>query len=318
MLIHSGRDMEFLFHSGDTDYLLVSFGEIAYLADGKNFWGKPMVERRRVNAIGVSARSPNWFPRADVEEFAARHRDLLDRFKGRIVTVGHSMGGYAAIKHSRLLGASTVVVTAPQYTIDRAAIPNDTRQPIPYFRPELHTGMHPKPDEMSGEIYIFCDLQHSGRPQFDAYASLRLPNIHIVNVPSVGHEVSRVFARDDGFLDLVGLCRAGDRAAINRFVRKHRKPLPLRTATVALRAAKRRPDLALRIYDLHKKRFGPIYIAMLSKALTASRPAAADALLLDALALKPDLAGTSFVSSLLASRGRSTEAMALENIIPPV
>lgn len=318
MLIHSGRDMEFFLNSGDTDYLLVMFGEIAYLANGTNYWGKPTIERRRVNAIGIAARTPNWFPRADLDAFVTKHRALLDRFRGRIVLAGHSMGGYGAIKYSGLFGASAVVATVPQYTLDRSILPNDKRPRIPYFNPELHKDMQPTPQELSGDIFIFCDMQHSGRPQFDAYAAMNLPRIRIFNVPSFGHEVANVFAKNDGFIDLVDLCRAGDEAEIRRFVRERRRHLPLRGITLALRAANRRPDLAMRLYRRHEDRFPPIYMAMLAKAIAETRPAGSDELMREALARKPDVAAYPAVSNFLASKGRAGEAQSLVDIIPPV
>lgn len=318
MLIHAGKDMEFFRHEGASDYLLVAFGEIAYLADGKNYWCKPMIERRRVNAIGIAARTPNWFPRSDLDTFVATHRDLLDRFAGRIVLAGHSMGGYAAVKYSALFKATTVVATAPQYSLDRRILPNDTRPPVPYFDPALHNGMQPTSEDMSGNIFIFCDMQHSGRPQFDAFAAMNDPRIRIINVPSVGHEVAKVFAIDDGFIDLIDLCREGDERKIRRFGRLRRKPLPLRLATIALRAVERRPDLALALYRKHKQRFAPIYVALLAKMIAPSRPLEARELAREAQEMKAAAASLPAVSTLLASKGRAEEAEALSGTIPPI
>ena len=319
MLLRSGRDMEFFLNNGESDYLLVAFGEIAFLADGRNYWARPMIERRNINAIGIAARTPNWFPHADLEEFVAEHRDLLDRFAGRIVLVGHSMGGYGAIKYSGLFGATTVVTTAPQYSLDRSILPNDKRPPIPYFRPELHTGIEPRPEELSGEIYIFYDLYHSSHPQADAFAAMNLPRIHIFNTPSIGHEVMNIFASNDGLVELVDLCRKGDADEIGRFVHERRRALPLRIATLALRAAARRPDLAIRIYEANKRRFPPMFIAFLSERLRTTRPGAAEKLLRDALARDPRLADRHpAVSRLLALRGRPAEAQALVTTLPPI
>jgi hypothetical protein len=318
MLIHSGKDMEFFFNDGGSDYLLVTFGELAFLADGKRYWGKPMIERHNIAAIGIAARTPNWFPHQDIDEFLARHRSILDRFKGRIVLAGHSMGGYGAIKHSRRFGASTVVATVPQYTLDRSSLPNNTRPAIPYFRPELHTGMEPKPEELSGEIYIVADLGHSGRPQFDAYARMALPQIHIFNVPSTGHETVVVFARQDRFLDLVTLCRARDDSGIRRLIRTCRKGSDLRVTTIAMKAAGRRPDLAIKIYRQHENRFPPAYMSLLAQGLQDTRPAEATAILNEAIRRKPELKNFPAVSELLAARGRGAEAVAMVSIVPPI
>jgi hypothetical protein len=318
MLVHSGNDMEFFVNAGESDYLLVTFGELAYLADGTRYWGKPMIERNKINAIGIAARSPNWYPKPDIDAFIAAQQPLLDRFKGRIVVAGHSMGGYAAIKHSRRLGASTVIATVPQYTLDRSSLPNNTRPPISYFNPALHTGMEPKPEELSGQIYILCDFGHSGRPQFDAYVRMGLDNSHVFPVPYTGHECVTVFAKNDGFLDLVGLCRAGDEAAIRRFIRQCRKDTNLRVVTIALRLAARRPKLALEVYRKYESRFGPAYMALLGQALSTAFPKEGAALVDRAIAMKPDLTKFSVVSDLLAKRGRMAESAAMGVVLPPL
>lgn len=318
MLIHAGKDMEFFFNDGRSDYLLVTFGELAFLADGKRYWGKPMIERNNITAIGISARTANWYPRADIDTFVAANRPLLERYKGRIVLAGHSMGGYAAIKHSGLFGASHVVATVPQYTLDRRSLPNDTRPVIPYYNPALHKGMEPKPEELSGQIYILCDFGHSGRPQFDAYARMGLDRIHMFAVPFTGHEAITVFAKNDGFLDLVNLCREGDDAAIRRFIRERREDSDLRIVTIALRLAARRPKVALDLYRKYKNRFGPVYMAMLGNGVMATHPDEGSSLVNLAIAMNPDLSKYSVVSDLLAKRGRASEAAAMNAILPPI
>jgi len=144
MMIYSGADTEAFLNEGDSDYLLVTFNEISFIANGSRYWGKPLIERNRINAIGIASRTPSWFLPSEISDICNRSRPILDRFKGRIVLSGHSMGAYGAIKYSGLFGASTVVATVPQYTIDRSILENDPRPPNPYFHPGRHRGMHPR------------------------------------------------------------------------------------------------------------------------------------------------------------------------------
>jgi hypothetical protein len=316
MMIYSGADTEAFLNEGDSDYLLVTFNEISFIANGSRYWGKPLIERNRINAIGIASRTPSWFLPSEISDICNRSRPILDRFKGRIVLSGHSMGAYGAIKYSGLFGASTVVATVPQYTIDRSILENDPRPPNPYFHPGRHRGMHPRPHELSGEIFIFCDLGHFERPHFDKYMALDYPRKHIFHVPYTDHELPRIFAREERFLRLIELCRHGGEQEIRRFLRESRIGADLRIVTIAQRLAPRRPDLALKLYHAHRQKFTPVYMSLLARALGPSRAAEAREIAREAVALAPKLAGLPQISALLAAQGRTGEAGAMAPLAP--
>lgn len=279
MLLHSGRHTEFFYNEGRSDYLLVTFNEIALLADGKNYWGKPMIEERGISAIGIVSRKPDWFlPRDDIDEFLSRHGALLRTFKGRIVLLGHSMGAFGAIKYSRAFGAGTVIASCPTYSLNPIARGRTDRDTPPFYIKEIHEDMHPKLDELAGRIFVLYDRWHAWRKSFEKFREMGYPGMSFVNIPFVDHEAIKIFARDDRMPKLIDLARAGNEKALTDFARECRKASALRLQIVAARRAVAQPASAWRIYRNNPARFSPAYMLLLSRALAPTMPAEAEEL----------------------------------------
>ena len=273
MLIHSARNTEFFFHEGRSNYLLVTFNEIALLADGKSYWGKPMIERENITAIGVVSRKPDWFmPGDDIREFLTRHGDILRGFKGDIVLVGHSMGAFGAIKFSKAFGATTVIASCPIYSLNPAMRGRTDRPDPPFYVEALHKDMHPRREELGGRIYILRDPWHNWRRSFEKYRDIGYDGLSFVDLPFTDHETIKIFARDERFPRLIALARSGDEAPLKAFVRQCRYASSLRLQIVAAHRAIRHPASAYRIWTGNRERFSAPYMLLLSRALAATMP----------------------------------------------
>ena len=66
------------------------------------------------NVIGIMPKEKSWFPAESMHNLFKAIEDLIAPFQKRI-GYGGSMGGYAAIKYSKLLGLSRVVSLVPQF-----------------------------------------------------------------------------------------------------------------------------------------------------------------------------------------------------------
>lgn len=290
MLIHSGADMEFFHHPGRSDFLLVTFNEIGLLADGRNYWGKPMIEANGISAIGIVSRTPNWFlPPDDIDRFLEQHGHILNGFKGRIVLAGHSMGGYGAIKYSGKFGASTVIATCPQYSLNRKARgQTGDGPPDPFYVEALHEDMHPKLHELAGRIFILYDPWHPWKNSFRKFTEMGYRGMNLVKAPFTDHDTIKIFARNERFLELIRLCRTGEAGAVENFVRLCRKNSNLRSSALAIRIALRHPQKAWAIYSAAPEKFSPIYLVLLSRALMNAMPAEAAMLAERAVKIAPD------------------------------
>ncbi|PWC29773.1 tetratricopeptide repeat protein [Teichococcus aestuarii] len=103
---------------------LITFADLTFRPKGDSIWGQEVARKLKVNAIGFVAKRENWFPAASVAAAAAAVRGAL---RGPAVTYGYSMGGYAALKYARLLGAAHAFGVCPQGSIDPRQVPWDKR-----------------------------------------------------------------------------------------------------------------------------------------------------------------------------------------------
>lgn len=89
-------------------------------------FGQRALEKRGIRAIFIRSRQSNWFQDDEILELADVIRANLPK-KTRITTYGASMGAYGALLLSGRLDVERVVAIAPQYTLDRDAVPFERR-----------------------------------------------------------------------------------------------------------------------------------------------------------------------------------------------
>lgn len=89
-------------------------------------FGEVVFAKHFLNAIHVLCRGPHWYQYEDTELASQAIRDFVVRFP-RIVTYGTSMGGYAALLFSKAVGADVVISCSPQFSVDPAKVPFETR-----------------------------------------------------------------------------------------------------------------------------------------------------------------------------------------------
>jgi hypothetical protein len=304
MLIHSGEGFDVFRHDGASPYLLVTFNEVGRLGDGVWYWGQPIVEAHNISTIGIASRLRDWFRNPGIDRFLAEHPDLFRNFPGDVVAVGYSMGAYGAIKYSRAINASTVVAICPQYTMDAAGM-GDTRAPHKFFDPVLHRNMEPRPEEMSGRIYVLHDPHYNNDlVHVRALAATGHQSVIPVAVPFADHEVQLLFTEGRALVELIEACRSGDKARIGAFIRATRKRWPLRASKAALATAGKRPVVAARIYANYPAAFRPIDLGALAHRVKGRMPDFAERLFTRAIELAPKVEQfKTAIAALRRSRG---------------
>ncbi len=81
---------------------------------------------RRIDAIHVITRENDWYQYPDILDVFAQIRELTAGYD-RVVAYGSSMGGYAAIRFGRLVGAKLALALSPQFSIDPLRAPFENR-----------------------------------------------------------------------------------------------------------------------------------------------------------------------------------------------
>lgn len=181
--------------------------------------------RVKLNKFFIRDVNNNWYHRgiegvgATVDEVAAFLRGRIEALKPRkIVTIGNSMGGYAAILFGALLGADQIIAFCPRAFLDtrRAVAYNDM-----YYYPALHLierlcedGCY-YPDlpkllaekNFSGKLDIFFGSKASGENIRDSVSvdTLHATAFHMTAgctlhaYPSCGHDVAKYMKQQNIF-----------------------------------------------------------------------------------------------------------------------
>lgn len=142
----------------DSDTLVVTFAPRA--TDAAVIWGQAPLQKLGHSVLSFVDFADAWFPSGDMAELKAAVESRLGRYC-RVVTYGHSMGGYGALKYGRLFSAVRSVGLGPAWSVapqDIGAF--DRRRPRLYYRPELHDGMAIRPDDLADEAIVVFDPGH--------------------------------------------------------------------------------------------------------------------------------------------------------------
>lgn len=216
-------------------------------------FGQSYLPKTGVASVFIRARVSDWFQTGEIFELTTRIRAFLGD-QARIVVYGASMGGYGAFLTSGALAAEKVIAIAPQYSIDRADVPFETRwqwaiQRIGRFRHRLED--HISPDT---NYYVFYDPISLDRAQVALLPDDE--NWHRVKLPLASHQVLKQLL-ETGLLPLVLGGVFQDGPDIDMIVTKMRRARRQNRLTLAHKSTPRRPRLALSALDHCRDVGGP-------------------------------------------------------------
>ncbi|MBB3385980.1 MULTISPECIES: hypothetical protein [unclassified Rhizobium] len=161
IVVAENDDCRILFQDADSNGCILSFSYMDFHLEVAPFFGYQTFSKLGVAALGITAKSNNWFP-SSVRALAELSRRFTDRFPIRMA-YGFSMGGYGALKHSRAFGATHVLALSPQYSIDPED--GDGRYANAFKREEGYRSAILRED-VSGQITLVVDLNFD--PDLDA------------------------------------------------------------------------------------------------------------------------------------------------------
>ena len=154
-LIFSGESLVAHHNVGNTPYLLVTFIGAFYEKEAETlYFLKDFAEGDNVSCVGVTSRERNFYLSDEINEIA-RKTQALRRPSQKIVLIGQSVGGFAAVKFAALFAADYVLAFSPIFSVheDDLDLPKDDResrhflqQALKFHRipPEvIKSGMHP-------------------------------------------------------------------------------------------------------------------------------------------------------------------------------
>ena len=274
-VVYSSDNIEALWRQGRSDYLVVSFGTKNEVANGEFYWLKAVAERADLSVIGFMPRTSSWYPQAEVADAVHAIGAILRAYK-KIIVVGTSMGGYAALKHSARLGATHVLSFAPQYSIDPMDVGYFDKRFAVWFQPDLHADMAIREADVLGTAYIFYDPVYGEDRENVRLIRQAAPGIVEVQLPFTTHFPIMLFRGTQPMVDLFDMCLAGDSHRVAMTARRVRRSATVRAVTVCTAYARRNPERAKAIFDQRLVQFkaGEVldfYLLVAREALAAQK-----------------------------------------------
>ena len=161
----------------------------------------------------------------------------------RVFTYGSSMGGYAALRFARTLGADTAIAISPQYTLDPRVVPFEDR-----WQADLaHIVFDEAPYAPPHRQVIFHDPRMTtDDAHFRLFAAAKTETV-AVGVPYAGHPVGPILNETGVLKDAIRAIVAGtfDAGVVQRAVRERRRHSQHHFFMLARRAERRRPELRI-------------------------------------------------------------------------
>lgn len=176
------------------DVIIVSFSGVAAPEQHNgSFFGAPLAESLKIPFVGMVARASNYYLGDGIDDAIFAAWEIIERVRAKaqhpltIIGYGVSMGGYAAIKHARLLGLDAVIALAPIFSND----PEESSYKdidLNAFK-ESMKGMAPKNAEVTAPCYLFYDPYNAyDKTAMEDYCK-ELPKVTPIPVPYAAHLV---------------------------------------------------------------------------------------------------------------------------------
>ena len=242
--VYEDDELVAFWRRGSTPYVLVTFGDAITLASGDRFFADLPAAKADITCLGIMTHGENWYPVRPMRRLAEAVAHLLARHEVRI-GYGGSMGGYGAIKFSRLFRTTHTIALCPQWSIDRGECDGHDPGFQHWFKPGM-TGHHVRPDEVGGRIVLCFDPDDP----IDRFHATRLsaiiPSSLDVHMPMVGHHVTTAVAGTANLLELIATVQDADPSRLRAAIARLRRRSPERAHNVLRKASARHPRLAAR------------------------------------------------------------------------
>ncbi|MBR0672249.1 tetratricopeptide repeat protein [Neoroseomonas soli] len=215
---------------GEGPATLVVFapGRIEAMAPDE-WWGHGLAARLGWTTLSFSTDAQDWYPAEPMSELLP---EAVAAGGPASVTYGFSMGGYAALKYARALGAKATLALSPQYSIDPADVPEDARSQQ-FFDNARHVGMAVRAEDLAPTAIMAFD-------PFDredgAHAALlaRLPGLHAAPLRHAGHATPTVLVESRSARHVLMAALAEDPALALATLREARRASPTLLSALAL------------------------------------------------------------------------------------
>ena len=254
-IIFNGAELVAHHNPGKTSFLLLTFLGAFHEGVAESLYlMKDVVEAEGISCVGVSARLRNLYVSDEIQTVAAKFREIRQPNQ-KVIVLGQSSGGYAAVKFANLFGADAVLTFSPIFSLDAHDLgySADMEPELAFLRSAIRfhrvpaaivrRGMRPGPEDCSAPMLLAYDI-HSVQDRFAAdLFEVQFPQAHYVRARHLGHAV---FDRlNDGKLTLalLDLLNADDPEGAYRLLNREARNSEAALSELMVRIARWRPTM---------------------------------------------------------------------------
>lgn len=266
-VLYEDSDFRITFRDTGSDIVVVAFSPMHWperRTRGRH-WGDVAAQKLPLSWLSIDAMSDHWFCKIKWNVVVRLVADTIKPFKYR-VGYGHSMGAYAALKHSHSYQPTAILAFAPQWSIDPRDVGSFDTRYARAFDPRLHNGMRIDAEDLAAPAFLFFDDRFSP----DAESARRIQGDPVLHIPVryMRHDVVDVGKGSISLLYLVlraALGAHGGRTEMHRYFRMRKK---------------RNQDYLVNLAGAALRQGHPKWTKFLSELVLSEEPRRSDALIL--------------------------------------
>lgn len=214
MIIFEGKEIILHQHKGETDYIIITFmGAFESNKAHYEFFLKKVVEKYNISCLGFTTTTDHYYLHDDMNEMIALCNEISKDYK-KIIIIGLSMGGYAALKYSKQLNADTVLAMTPRCTLDSDIRPLPKSATATRTLPQeviKHSTIYE--NDIQGKIYLVydpgCTTEDFDVEHID-YLYKLIPQAILVPVYHTGHITIHHLKGSEFFKSIIDALVQGD------------------------------------------------------------------------------------------------------------
>lgn len=201
-IIFEDDQIRVIFLKGTSKELVVSFGDLISRAKGLSINAEKSLVKYDYNVLGIMPKLKSWFPQVSMQNMMEHVQPILENFD-TIVGYGGSMGGYAAIKYSKLLQMSRVISFVPQFSIDPQDV--EDRRYADFFDVTLNRDMQITASDLKADAEYIIVYDPYYKEDREHYLKIRklIPKLNTLKLPFTGHEALSVLASSSLLNDFI-------------------------------------------------------------------------------------------------------------------
>ena len=159
------------------------------------------------SVLFISDKTRSWLSAPGLQtEIVEQMETLMARHTPKVlVAMGNSMGGFMALNLSRVLPTDVTIAFTPQYSVDKAIVPEETRWR--HFRDKVEKFNVPCVENLpqnSGQHYVFHggeQAEHIHWSRFPVQENLR----HYI-FPAQDHNIAKALKEQDLLAPIIDAC----------------------------------------------------------------------------------------------------------------